>query len=306
MFFVKEEIRGIIFDIKRYAIHDGPGIRTTLFLKGCPARCLWCANPESQSFAPELIFRESECIDCGKCLSACPQGALSVVAGHRTIDRRACKNCGKCAAVCPAQALEMVGREVTAESLYEEIASDRIFWERSRGGITLSGGEPLAQANFARAFLEICKARHVHTALETCLYAPKEALESLVPFVDLFICDMKIMENEKHRQYTGVSNEVIKKNLEYLLASSREVLVRMPLIPGINDDEKNLTEMAHFLKSHGRETKIEILPYHSFGEPKYAQLGRQYEMSEISPPSKDALEEALRFLSAQGLEITKS
>ncbi len=303
---MKKETTGLVFDIKRYAIHDGPGIRTTVFLKGCPARCLWCANPESQSFVPELIFQESECIDCGKCIQICPHGALSVLGGHRTIQRNACDGCEKCTAVCPSEALKMIGRKVTVESLYAEIASDRVFWERSRGGVTLSGGEPLAQAYFTRDFLEKCKAHHMHTAIETCLYAPREVLQSTMPFADLFICDMKIMEKEKHEYYTGVSSELIKINLQYLLESSRDVLVRMPFIPDINDDEKNLMELARFLNRYRPGTRLELLPYHSFGENKYAQLGRTSAMSEISPPTKEALEKAVRLLSNLGLEMTES
>lgn len=303
---MKEETKGLIFDIKRYAIHDGPGIRTTVFLKGCPARCLWCANPESQSFAPEVAFLESECIGCGRCLETCPNGAISMVEGHRFLDRASCTACGKCVEACPAEALELMGREVTAESLYEEISSDRPFWERSGGGLTLSGGEPLAQGGFALNFLKKCKEHHVHTAIETCLHAPKEVLESIAPYLDYVLCDMKVMDDEKHRRYTGVGNGLIKENLAFLLERPGDVLVRMPLIPGVNDDEENLTALAAFINGHRPGAKLELLAYHRLGEGKYARLGRDYEMPETIPPTKEEVEQAEEFLTRHGLEMVRA
>lgn len=302
---VKEEPKGLIFDIKRYAIHDGPGIRTTVFLKGCPARCLWCANPESQAFVPEVAFLKSECIGCGRCMEACPNGAVSMVEGHRFLDLSSCVSCGKCVEACPAGALELMGREVTIDGLYKEVSADRHFWERSDGGLTLSGGEPLAQGKFTLEFLRKCKGLHVNTAMETCLHAPHEVLGSIAPYVDTFICDMKVMDDEKHRHYTGVGNSLIKENLAWLLERPGEVLVRMPLIPGVNDDRKNLMEMAEFLSEHRLGAQLELLAYHRLGEGKYARLGRDCLMPEITPPANEKMGKARKFLRNCGLEIVQ-
>ncbi len=298
--------KGFLFDIKHYAIHDGPGIRTTVFLKGCPARCLWCANPESQKFSCEIACLDSECVACGLCLEACPEKAISLLDGRRIFNRKACVACGKCVAACPEGALELMGREVTVGDLYREISPDRPFWERSGGGVTLSGGEPLAQASFAREFLQTCKEHYIHTALETCLYAPEEALRSMAPYVDYFMCDLKIMDHAKHTYYTEVSNEIIKKNLAFLLQDSFDVLVRMPLIPEVNDDRENLIRFADFLNANRPNAKVELLPYHKLGESKYPRLSRKYEMRNTLPPSEEAMAKTQDFLKNLGITIVTS
>ncbi|MFK5953873.1 MAG: glycyl-radical enzyme activating protein [Desulfobacterium sp.] len=294
---------GTIFDIKRYAIHDGPGIRTTVFLKGCPIRCLWCANPESQAFQPELTYIKTECIGCGICQKECPNDAISLVNQEPIVDPVKCDICGRCAESCPGEALQVMGRAVTISELYKEVATDRPFWDRSGGGVTFSGGEPLAQFDFVLAFLKICKDRHVSTAIETCLHIAREKIEAVIPFVDHVICDLKIMDSKRHKAYTGVSNTLIKENIKALLKSNTDVLVRMPLIPGVNDDQGNLEAMGAFLDVCRKGTQMELLPYHRMGESKYLRMKKEYKMSHILPPSKKEMERAKGVLNRFGINV---
>lgn len=297
------DFRGTIFDINRYAIHDGPGIRTTVFFKGCPMRCRWCANPESQKQALEIAHLKNECILCGRCMDTCPQEAIRVSDTEHVLDRARCDLCGKCVEICPAEALQLMGRMVSAKDLYAEVASDRSFWERSGGGVTLSGGEPLVQHGFVKAFLEICTAAYVHMAMESCLHVSKDILEGILTFVNMVICDLKIMDEGKHKQFTGVSNQLILKNIADLLRTDKEMLVRMPLIPGINDDTADLNALGEFLQGHRKGTHLELMPYHRFGEAKYARLGRTCHMEEIHPVSNETIERATAKLKRFNITI---
>jgi pyruvate formate lyase activating enzyme len=297
---------GIIFDINRYAIHDGPGIRTTAFLKGCPLRCRWCANPESQSSSLELAHLKHECIQCGRCVDACPRDAIRLSATGHSIDRKSCDLCKKCVDTCPAEALQIIGRPVSAGDLYAEMATDRPFWERSGGGVTLSGGEPLIQHRFAKACLSICREKYVHTAIESCLHVSTEILNEIRPLVDHFICDLKIMDDRKHRRFTGVSNALIHTNMAILLRSDQDMLVRIPLIPGVNDDVENLTEMGNFLQSHREWTRLELLPHHRLGESKYERLGRTCGMADVPPPSKARMEKTAAILRNFKINLVKT
>lgn len=287
---------GTIFNINRYAIHDGAGIRTTVFFKGCPIRCHWCSNPESQKTAFELSYLKSECILCGRCVESCPQNAIRLSENVHSIDRKACNLCGECVLPCPSGALEITGRTISARELYGEVSTDRPFWERSHGGVTISGGEPLVQPAFAKAFLNICQDNYVHTAIETCLHVPQDSLQGILPFVDQVICDLKIMDDTLHKKFTGGSNSLILKNIATLLATDKEVLVRMPLLPGVNDDENNLRAVGTFIESHREGTQFELLPYHQMGEAKYERLGRSYKMTTMSPPSKKSMSQAISIL----------
>ena len=290
------DIRGTVFDINRYAIHDGAGIRTTVFLKGCPLRCRWCANPESQRNGPELAHLKNECVLCGRCVAACSQDAIRLSETAHFLNRSVCDRCGKCVEVCPAEALQVMGRTVSVEDLYAIVAEDRPFWERSGGGVTLSGGEPLVQHRFVKVFLERCRADYVHTAIETCLHAPEETLAEVRPLVNTVICDLKIMDDKRHRQYTGVSNELILNNMTALLQSEQDMRVRMPLIPGVNDEPSNLSAMGEFLEKNRPGVELELMPYHRLGETKYARLGRTYTLEKTPKPSQRELKQAKALL----------
>lgn len=299
----QSQLTGTIFDIKRYAIHDGSGIRTTIFFKGCPLACLWCANPESQSYLPELTYISTECLGCGICCQTCPNGAVSLVDQKVVVALEKCDLCGECVENCPGNALQLMGRTVSVDGLFNEIATDRPFWDRSGGGITLSGGEPLAQFDFVLAFLKACKERYVSTAIETCLYTTHDKIEAVLPFVDHVICDLKLMDSSRHKTNTRVSNRMIKENLKKLLVSGADVLVRMPLIPGINDDKQNLKAMGSFIESCRKGARVELLPYHRLGESKYRRMKKEYKLIHISPPSKEKMDLARKLLETFDIHV---
>ena len=279
---------GLIFDIQRFAIHDGGGIRTLVFLKGCPLHCVWCQNPESMVRHPEIVYLRNNCIDCRKCLTVCPVDAihLSEDAG-RVIDRTRCDLCARCTQGCYAGAINIMGRYVTITQLMAEIERDRPFYERSGGGITFSGGEPTAQAAFLEAALHQAKKRNLHTAIETCGFVRWETLEPILRFVDLVLYDIKHMDSGEHRRLTGVPNELILANLERIRILGLPVRVRLPLVPGCNDSPDNIRATAALVASMPNVEALDILPYHRLGEPKWGELGRPYELHGVLPPSQE-------------------
>jgi len=293
---------GIIFNIQRYSIHDGPGIRTTVFLKGCPLNCWWCQNPESQLSGQEMIFWEDRCISCGACSTICPSGAIQIKDGIPVTEKEKCILCGKCTEKCPALAREMIGKKLTTEEVIKEIEKDLVFYEESGGGVTFSGGEPLGQSEFLEALLIRCQKKKIHTAVDTSGYISWEILSKISSKVDLFLYDLKIMDSERHKKYTGVYNEIILENLKKLSSVHHNIFVRFPVIPGINDDYQNIKKMGEFLSSL-KIAQVNILPYHYMGIDKYGRLGRTYKLVTTQPPSEEKLSEVSAILSKFNLNV---
>jgi pyruvate formate lyase activating enzyme len=283
---------GFIFDIQRFSVHDGPGIRTLVFFKGCPLACLWCSNPESQRFAPELLFDASKCVACGGCVEACPRGATRASGDGVQYDRERCAACGACADVCPAEARTVAGRRATAAEVVAEVLKDVPFFTNSGGGVTLGGGEPLAQADFAYEILKQCRVCGIHTAIETCGHVPWSAFESILPLTDLFLYDVKHLDDEAHRTQTGGNTALVLSNLERLAGSGAAVIVRVPVVPGFNDTSPDIRAIAECAAGLGIR-ELHLLPYHRLGERKYRLLGRTVHF-EVSSGMREAAFEALR------------
>ena len=293
-------MRGLVFDIKRYAIHDGPGIRTSVFFKGCPLRCWWCHNPEGQRPHPEMLYYSSKCIACGICERVCPLGAVRVVDGRVETDRSLCDNCGVCVEHCPTEAREMAGKWYTLEELMEEVERDLPFY-RSGGGVTASGGEPLMQAEFVLSFLRRLRERGIHTALDTSGHVDPEVMRRAVSTTDLFLYDLKVMDPERHALYTGVDNRPILRNLMLLDELGARIWVRFPLIPGINDDFENLRAMGEFVSSLRNVEQLNVLPYHPLGVSKAERLGE--EQRRFERPSKELIDKVVATLREYGLVV---
>jgi pyruvate formate lyase activating enzyme len=296
-------LTGLIFDIKRFSIHDGPGIRTTVFFKGCPLSCQWCHNPESQAADVERIFRSNRCVRCGACLVACAAGAISPNGQSFRIDEKKCTLCGACAEACYAEAREMVGRQMTVPDLMREIQRDVVFYDQSGGGLTISGGEPLMQPQFLVALLRAAKEAEIHTALDTCGFAPWKTLEATRGYIDLFLYDLKPMDDRRHRKATGVSNRVILDNVQRLSELGHDIILRVPLIPGLTDSEENLRRLAAFAGGLPHLVGVDLLPYHGTAADKYRRLGKEYAASGIEPPTEADLGRIQHRLTEQGLQV---
>ena len=281
---------GLIFNIQKYSIHDGPGIRSTVFLKGCPLECWWCHNPESQSTEPDLTVIAGRCVQCGACWDVCPQRELRQERVLPSADHADCLRCGQCVAACPTGTMQLVGRRMTVAETLAEILQDRIFYDESGGGVTLSGGEPLLQLSFVTELLAACRAEGLHTALDTCGFARREDLLTVAPLTGLFLYDVKLLDDQRHRQYTGVSNVVILENLQALSAVHDNIWIRVPIIPGVNDDAANLDATANFVAALRGVRQVTLLPYHRHGVHKAERLGRSSRLGAVTTPSTEHLE----------------
>lgn len=281
-----------VFNIQKYSVHDGDGIRTTFFFKGCPVKCLWCHNPESQHYNKELIFYADRCTGCGKCVSHCPNDAISIVDGKAHTDRTKCNNCGKCEDFCFQNARELAGKEYTVAELVKIAEKDRMFYDENGGGITLSGGEVLAQdMDFIEELCRTLYNKGYRVNIDTCGYIPYEHIKRVLPYTHTFLYDVKAMDNEVHKKFIGVSNELILENLKKLSADGGRINIRIPVVGGVNATDEEMDAVIAFFKENNISVaQVNLLPYHDIGKHKYRKLDRPYEESLMSVPSKETME----------------
>ena len=301
-----KDVKGWVFDIQHYSIHDGPGIRTTVFFKGCPLSCLWCQNPESQQLKPQLFYIEDKCIKCGLCVKSCPEGAIELAEGKVKTNREICTACGKCIDVCPVQAREMIGSSMTAGEVLVNVLSDKIFYDESNGGVTISGGEVLFQPDFAEAILSLCKENGLHTAIETTGFASRSTLERILEHTDLVLYDIKHLSSREHEKGTGVPNGSILDNLKWISKTGvSELILRLPLIPGFNDDVANIEATAEFIANElNSSIKINLLPYHNMGEGKLNNLESPVKGFSSHAPSVLEMESVVKIFEKNNLTAT--
>jgi pyruvate formate lyase activating enzyme len=295
----ERESKGTVFNIMRFSVHDGPGIRTTVFLKGCPLQCAWCHNPEALPGAPVLVYRPDRCLACGDCVDACPQHAIRESEGKFEALPELCARCGTCAEACAAEARELIGRPMTVGDVMREVERDSPFYRESGGGVTFSGGESLLQHRFLVELLRACAGSGFHTVVDTSGYASPDVLYRVAGLTDLFLYDLKSVNEEIHRRFTGVSGALIRGNLERLASWGKKVVIRMPIVPGINDSPENIETAGRFIAALGNVVRIELIPYHTIGIDKYERLGIPYSLAGVQTPSCDSMnriaDDLLRF-----------
>ena len=284
----------LIFNIQKCSIHDGVGLRTIVFFKGCPLHCPWCANPESQSYRMQIMEFPRKCIGCGACVKACKENAIHPQEDGLRIDRRLCTNCFACTDVCYAEAKETVGEEKTADEIFTEVNKDRFFYEIRGGGVTFSGGEPLTQPELLYETAKKCKQNRLHTTIETCGYGKFADFEKVLDYIDDAFIDIKHMDTALHKELTGVGNEEILSNIKAIAAKGIPIIIRTPVIPGCNDTEENIRQTADFIKDIPNINEYELLPYHNFGESKYSSLGIPYKLKDVEIPEDEEIQSLVR------------
>nr|WP_321412609.1 glycyl-radical enzyme activating protein [uncultured Carboxylicivirga sp.] len=293
----------LIFDIKRYAINDGPGIRLTIFFKGCPLNCKWCHNPESISPQTQKMYAIQKCIGAQACIEVCPENALSLTPEGIITDWNLCTICGKCAEVCPTKAIEMSGQQMDIDQLIKTIESESLFFDQSGGGVTFSGGEPLMHSKTLLQLLDECGKRHIHRVVDTSLFSRSEIVKQVAEKTELFLVDLKHLNDEKHRKYTGVSNQLILENIHLLSDINSDFWIRIPLIDGVNADEENIKKSAEFLSKLNWKSKlVNLLPYHDIGRNKHLKLGSNYNGDGMTEPNQAIIERSIRIFSDYGIE----
>ena len=302
-----ENIEGIVFNIQRYSIDDGPGVRTTVFLKGCPLTCLWCSNPESQCMKPEVTWRYTSCKSCGTCVKVCPVGAVTMGEDGVHIDREKCTLCEVCVKNCLPQALQISGKKMSVEEVFKIVKKDADYYEASGGGVTASGGEILAQADFVAALFKLSREAGFHTNADTSGYGDPAALEKILEYSDLVFFDLKHMDPSKHREFTGVSNELILKNLGLVVKKGVPVVIRVPLIPGYNDSDDNLNALGRTVKELAPDATVNLLPYHRYGANKYRMIDMVYQLDDVPELTTEQMDRAKEIVESYGLkcEISK-
>lgn len=299
-------MKATIFNIQRFCVNDGPGIRTTVFFKGCPLRCKWCHNPESKLTKPQLMLTATRCIGCGECVKACEKGLHSFDGGSHMINRADCALCGRCVSECVG-ALEICGKKMSVDEVLHEVKKDKAFYDESGGGMTVSGGEPLLQHEFLTELVKRAKDEGIKTCIETCGYADWDKIRPLLQYIDIFLYDIKQIDDEKHTLFTGVSNEKILANLKRLSDSGARIIIRAPIIPGYNDDEKHLTALGELAEKHGGVIRVEVEPYHPLGKSKSDAIGTIYEIEDMSFAPDESVKEWINVISkATGKPVIKS
>ncbi len=292
-------LKGLVFNIQRFSLDDGPGIRTTIFMKGCNLECIWCHNPESIASKPQVRTFPHKCIECGACLQQCPSQAHVFEEDKKLFLREQCSLCGSCRSFCPSGALDLCGEWMTVDAVLEKIQRDMPFYERSGGGITLSGGEPLLQKDFVRELLISCKKLGLHTAIDTAGHLNRDVFETVLPYTDLFLYDLKALSADLHKRITGRDNTRIKDNLQWLAQQSVPIWIRIPVIPQVNDSPEEMGRVASYLKDMGRIEKVELLPYHQLGEGKYESIGKEYRLSSATAPDAEQIDKIATLFNAR-------
>jgi pyruvate formate lyase activating enzyme len=297
---------GTIFNIQRYSIDDGPGIRTTVFVKGCPLRCPWCSNPESQSPNPQILYRYTSCKKCGTCVQLCPNQAIALGESGITIDRAKCAVCGACAEGCLADALKISGEEVTVDKVWKTVRKDEVYYETSGGGVTCSGGEILTQPDFVVALFKKCKENGVHTCADTSGFGSEDAMRKILEFSDLVYFDMKHSDPAKHKEFTGVELDTVLRNLKLCTESGVDITIRIPLIPEYNNSADTLEAVAELIRSLAPAASVSILPYHKYGASKYSGVGMSYTLDELRENTPEELEQARAIFELHGFDCKVS